>query len=149
MEEQFHHFFFQAEDGIRDFHVTGVQTCALPISGGGIGRRAWFRSMCRKVWRFESSPGHHRFTENPAKSADLAGFFVFAQTAGGRQNLAHDTTGYPIVYSTLSLHRACSWHRIASPHACSSSLCWHSQPWAPTAHGPASRAETAALKQPR
>src|SRR5690606_40832165 len=26
---------FQAEDGIRDFHVTGVQTCALPISTGG------------------------------------------------------------------------------------------------------------------
>src|SRR5690606_39709402 len=25
-------FFLQAEDGIRDFHVTGVQTCALPIS---------------------------------------------------------------------------------------------------------------------
>src|SRR5690606_40561694 len=25
-------FFFPAEDGIRDFHVTGVQTCALPIS---------------------------------------------------------------------------------------------------------------------
>src|SRR5690606_40335438 len=24
-------FFYQAEDGIRDFHVTGVQTCALPI----------------------------------------------------------------------------------------------------------------------
>src|SRR5690606_40739492 len=24
-------FFFQAKDGIRDFHVTGVQTCALPI----------------------------------------------------------------------------------------------------------------------
>src|SRR5690606_40514654 len=44
-------FFFQAEDGIRDFHVTGVQTCALPIFlalqlddelasalGGGAGR---------------------------------------------------------------------------------------------------------------
>src|SRR5690606_39589185 len=27
----FSFFFFQAEDGIRDFHVTGVQTCALPI----------------------------------------------------------------------------------------------------------------------
>ena len=25
-------FFFQAEDGIRDYDVTGVQTCALPIS---------------------------------------------------------------------------------------------------------------------
>src|SRR5690606_41642291 len=28
----FRPFFFQAEDGIRVFHVTGVQTCALPIS---------------------------------------------------------------------------------------------------------------------
>src|SRR5439155_10385739 len=27
----FFFFFFQAEDGIRDGHVTGVQTCALPI----------------------------------------------------------------------------------------------------------------------
>src|SRR5699024_11355250 len=27
-------FFFQAEDGIRDRNVTGVQTCALPISTG-------------------------------------------------------------------------------------------------------------------
>src|SRR2546427_7694724 len=27
-----HFFFFQAEDGIRDLTVTGVQTCALPIS---------------------------------------------------------------------------------------------------------------------
>src|SRR5256885_16248309 len=28
-------FFFQAEDGIRDYKVTGVQTCALPISPFG------------------------------------------------------------------------------------------------------------------
>src|SRR3989440_4631291 len=34
-------FFFQAEDGIRDLIVTGVQTCALPISAGSrIGRLA-------------------------------------------------------------------------------------------------------------
>src|SRR5205807_6438218 len=39
-------FFFQAEDGIRDYKVTGVQTCALPISeidescaGRGFGSR--------------------------------------------------------------------------------------------------------------
>src|SRR2546430_11973664 len=31
-EDQAHFFFFQAEDGIRDLTVTGVQTCALPIS---------------------------------------------------------------------------------------------------------------------
>src|SRR2546422_4271757 len=30
-------FFFQAEDGIRDVAVTGVQTCALPISGHDVG----------------------------------------------------------------------------------------------------------------
>src|SRR3989449_8013137 len=30
-------FFFQAEDGIRDVAVTGVQTCALPISGNSGG----------------------------------------------------------------------------------------------------------------
>jgi len=29
-------FFFQAEDGIRDIGVTGVQTCALPISPGDV-----------------------------------------------------------------------------------------------------------------
>src|SRR6266481_7513478 len=34
----FQPFFFQAEDGIRDGTVTGVQTCALPISGRGIAR---------------------------------------------------------------------------------------------------------------
>src|SRR5205823_7760656 len=31
-------FFFQAEDGIRDKLVTGVQTCALPISQGSTNR---------------------------------------------------------------------------------------------------------------
>src|SRR5256885_7452597 len=31
-------FFFQAEDGIRDYKVTGVQTCALPIS--------WCERLC-------------------------------------------------------------------------------------------------------
>src|SRR5690606_41038245 len=51
-------FFFQAEDGIRDFHVTGVQTCALPISGraahrappgterrGPMSRPAWLEPL--------------------------------------------------------------------------------------------------------
>src|SRR6266702_5291252 len=38
-------FFFQAEDGIRDGHVTGVQTCALPISGGMRQRVAFLRTL--------------------------------------------------------------------------------------------------------
>src|SRR5260221_10907882 len=35
---RFFFFFFQAEDGIRDHCVTGVQTCALPISRGARSR---------------------------------------------------------------------------------------------------------------
>src|SRR5256885_12796366 len=34
-------FFFQAEDGIRDYKVTGVQTCALPISGTADDVKTW------------------------------------------------------------------------------------------------------------
>src|SRR3990170_6293656 len=48
-------FFFQAEDGIRDDLVTGVQTCALPISGSwrepspDVGKRARFLLEDRPV----------------------------------------------------------------------------------------------------
>src|SRR2546430_8982982 len=41
---RFFFFFFQAEDGIRDLTVTGVQTCALPISVSGAKREASGRS---------------------------------------------------------------------------------------------------------
>src|SRR2546426_9088582 len=40
----FFFFFFQAEDGIRDYKVTGVQTCALPIYDQSLGR-----SLARSV----------------------------------------------------------------------------------------------------
>src|SRR6266436_8289577 len=36
--QRLYFFFFQAEDGIRDVAVTGVQTCALPILGKGMSR---------------------------------------------------------------------------------------------------------------
>src|SRR5690606_40657568 len=44
----------QAEDGIRDFHVTGVQTCALPISDTVSYLREWERKVTaepRRQWR--------------------------------------------------------------------------------------------------
>src|SRR5690606_41087853 len=61
LNTMFDYFFFQAEDGIRDFHVTGVQTCALPIfsstvvrprSSSRIGRtskmtKGWSRAAVR------------------------------------------------------------------------------------------------------
>src|SRR3712207_5292337 len=51
-------FFFQAEDGIRDIGVTGVQTCALPISTGPPQRP--LRSCRRSPWR---SCGHQETEE--------------------------------------------------------------------------------------
>src|SRR5690606_39987255 len=41
-------FFFQAEDGIRGFHVTGVQTCALPICDD---RRREVAAESRLCWK--------------------------------------------------------------------------------------------------
>src|SRR5690606_30425368 len=44
----------QAEDGIRDFHVTGVQTCALPILSLASARMAMLpvRSASRRLYRW-------------------------------------------------------------------------------------------------
>src|SRR5262249_59792563 len=39
-------FFFQAEDGIRDWSVTGVQTCAIPISPPRVGALSRAGSRC-------------------------------------------------------------------------------------------------------
>src|SRR5699024_11498402 len=48
--------FLQAEDGIRDRNVTGVQTCALPISTRGCERRRLSTSTCaRGAFRAETS----------------------------------------------------------------------------------------------
>src|SRR5690606_40633562 len=52
-------YFFQAEYGIRDFHVTGVQTCALPIyrcyvcdKGVAFGNNvSHANNKTRRVWR--------------------------------------------------------------------------------------------------
>src|SRR5256885_5694570 len=48
-------FFFQAEDGIRDYKVTGVQTCALPIL-----RRIPLLPACRPLVRNRRNPAHRR-----------------------------------------------------------------------------------------
>src|SRR2546429_3729382 len=52
-------FFFQAEDGIRDVAVTGVQTCALPISPGpsypvALKGRAWILRDSFDIARLET-----------------------------------------------------------------------------------------------
>src|SRR3712207_8061120 len=50
-------FFFQAEDGIRDIGVTGVQTCALPIPEPAAGRGD--ECVQRVAAADEDNPGVH------------------------------------------------------------------------------------------
>src|SRR5690606_4550552 len=61
-------FFFQAEDGIRDFHVTGVQTCALPI----YSCKKW-----RDYWPLNPIPrnlnGFSNCARRPARSRESLG----------------------------------------------------------------------------
>src|SRR5699024_11714492 len=47
-------FFFQAEDGIRDRDVTGVQTCALPISANS---RTGIPEICVSATKSEPASG--------------------------------------------------------------------------------------------
>src|SRR2546426_7267216 len=65
-------FFFQAEDGIRDYKVTGVQTCALPISQRQ-GSRVDIR--VRRRWWSAGGPGRdeNAAAEHAGDARQLAG----------------------------------------------------------------------------
>src|SRR3989442_3534138 len=67
-------FFFQAEDGIRDADVTGVQTCALPICGAQPAARS-FRARCRFIVGIEHTemieqPVERRWNPDAARSEE-------------------------------------------------------------------------------
>src|SRR5260370_6955522 len=75
-------FFFQAEDGIRDSSVTGVQTCALPIFATGFrwaegpvyfrdgGYLLWSDIPNNRIMRWSEDDGHvsvYRYPSNYSK----------------------------------------------------------------------------------
>src|SRR5688572_32584488 len=70
----FFFFFFQAEDGIRDLTVTGVQTCALPIlspqvpQGGSTGTRQKKTLRKRPVRTLEKGAGQEGRYSNLSES---------------------------------------------------------------------------------
>src|SRR6266498_5007055 len=71
-------FFFQAEDGIRDADVTGVQTCALPIScteRGSIARGASLAppTWTRSSWRLRRVDPRTRSRSTFKSSLRMAG----------------------------------------------------------------------------
>src|SRR2546429_3914152 len=61
-------FFFQAEDGIRDVAVTGVQTCALPIS-----TMREKKSQCAAPSEFLRKPRHRQAAQNRRKRNEHRG----------------------------------------------------------------------------
>src|SRR6266849_9910638 len=80
-------FFFQAEDGIRDPLVTGVQTCALPIFEAGATRDS---TTSRTVERSQIAREPTKGTEERTTSTSALSFsFPFTRTArrGVRRNL--------------------------------------------------------------
>src|SRR6266403_3629757 len=65
-------FFFQAEDGIRDLYVTGVQTCALPIFSQPTCFASALPIASLSRWTIfelpvEGSPGHAERSAKPAQ----------------------------------------------------------------------------------
>src|SRR3712207_7465880 len=64
-------FFFQAEDGIRDIGVTGVQTCALPISlAGGVAHAARDHGDVALADRVQDADGHDACAVGEPREAD-------------------------------------------------------------------------------
>src|SRR5690606_35952091 len=103
-------FFFQAEDGIRDFHVTGVQTCALPIS------EAFAAAAATADWTsvqdfnlvITNAPGEqawpitatnfilmYKQPADPQRSAAAREFFTWALENGQRQAAELDYVPLP------------------------------------------------------
>src|SRR2546430_11379240 len=75
-------FFFQAEDGIRDLTVTGVQTCALPISylptdnGGSLlyaNRGAYYASAGNELWTALAEKAYVQINEMGWTRGSLSG----------------------------------------------------------------------------
>src|SRR6266513_5912209 len=115
-------FFFQAEDGIRDRNVTGVQTCALPI----------YSEKTEKLWRKSSSatPAKKRNTSisvmSRTSTTSFAGrvlsTFWHAESAGLLGNFA---TSMRVVHQiTASTHLARAAASTASLNACGVRLHW-------------------------
>src|SRR5207253_4566390 len=84
-----------AEDGIRDGHVTGVQTCALPICMGGESTEAWRAVLDDLIKRGLRRPE-----------------FLIADGAAGLENaIAAVWDGVPMQRCTVHKHRNLLAHR--------------------------------------
>src|SRR2546429_6926313 len=87
-------FFFQAEDGIRDVAVTGVQTCALPISVtlGNSGRDP--RSGCHRAKMADRAGTRQERARGTGPQPGKRG--AFADRKSTRLNSSHGYISYAV-----------------------------------------------------
>src|SRR5690348_17739211 len=95
-------FFFQAEDGIRDGRVTGVQTCALPIFSGrsfsmrrsSVGTKDMGTlSAPETAW---SSPAVIAQARPPAEKPTAYAVFTLLDRKSTRLNSSHPSISYAV-----------------------------------------------------
>src|ERR1039457_4156246 len=90
--------FFQAEDGIRDYKVTGVQTCALPIWIGTVHAHL----LCVVVRRVLPNRGTHSVAPRSRDPPSIAETFVaINSTSGGRSQVRATVARLPSVTNYL------------------------------------------------
>src|SRR2546430_168218 len=96
-------FFFQAEDGIRDLTVTGVQTCALPISSSSMCKTS--RQLYSPTF-IRSCTVRGRPTDAPLKNAPLSRYFLSKTLSTyncGRSTTPPATRVYPALAFRMKL----------------------------------------------
>src|SRR5699024_4158121 len=117
-------FFFQAEDGIRDRNVTGVQTCALPIFGIAIGAASNF-VLCSVLvpsmgltgaalsiaasnglaFLYRTVTGQMYYRTIPSFAKTVSGFLLaFAVTVAGTLLLQHFVLKFLLVGTILFIY---------------------------------------------
>src|SRR2546427_5665051 len=92
-------FFFQAEDGIRDLTVTGVQTCALPIYDS----RSADRAAAGRVRPGIRSP---RLARHTARGGDSRSVAPRGVVAAGPRGATPQHLGGRAAHGVLEVHRA-------------------------------------------
>src|SRR5476649_802962 len=81
--------------------------CNPQCPRGGIGRRAWFRSMCRKVWGFESLRGHHKIPQKaPIELKSRWGLFSLQRRFDGLRQRDGRTADQPAQRAAAVIQRA-------------------------------------------
>src|SRR5688572_32290253 len=91
------YFFFQAEDGIRDLTVTGVQTCALPI-----WMRAWRIQGAREYRRKSPSRGFCASQKLPNMDSLLERIRKVRRRQSGRRSRDRKSTRLNSSHSQIS-----------------------------------------------